>query len=59
MVSETVYVTGIDMASAFDTIRRTNLIEILQTFLEDEVRIIQYLLANTWLTTIQNNSKAI
>ena len=36
----TIYVTGIDMSSAFDTIRRKKLIEILETFLdEDEVRI--------------------
>ena len=38
------------MSSAFDTIRRKKLIEILQTFLEeDEIRIIQYLLSNTTL----------
>ena len=43
---EKVYITGIDMSSAFDTIRRKKLIEIFATFLEeDEVRLIQFLLA--------------
>ena len=56
MVSEIVYVTGIDMSSAFDTIRRTTLLDILQTFLEeDEVRIIQYLLSNTILEIKMSN----
>ena len=47
---ETVYITGIDMSSAFDTIRRQKLLEIFATFLEqDEVRIIQFLLSDTTL----------
>jgi exonuclease III len=47
---ERVYITGIDMSSAFDTIRRKKLIEIFATFLEeDEVRLIQFLLADTTL----------
>ena len=45
-----VYVTGIDMSSAFDTIRRDTLINIVKDFLdEDEVRMIQLLLSNTSL----------
>ena len=55
-VNETIYVTGIDMSSAFDTIRRKKLIEIVKTFLdEDEVRILQYLLSNTTLEIKMNN----
>ena len=47
---EEIFITGIDMTSAFDTIRRTTLIEILQSFLdEDEVRMIRILLSNTVL----------
>ena len=47
---EKVYITGIDMSSAFDTIRRQKLIEIFSTFLDqDELRIIQFLLADTTL----------
>ena len=42
--------SGIDMTSAFDTIQRTTMIEILESFLdEDEVRIIRVLLSNTVL----------
>ena len=38
------------MVSAFDTINRTKLIEILESFLrEDEIRIIRILLSNTTL----------
>ena len=45
-----VYVTSIDMSSAFDTIRRDTLINIVKNFLdEDEVRMIQLLLSNTTL----------
>ena len=45
---ETIYITGIDMSAAFDTIRRKKIIEIVKTFLdEDEVRMLQYLLAET------------
>ena len=43
-------ITGIDMTSVFYTIKRTNLIEILESFLrEDEIRIIRILLSNTTL----------
>ena len=47
---EKIYITGIDISSAFDTIKRKGLIDIVRTFLEeDEVRMIRYLLANTSL----------
>ena len=47
---EEVMITGIDMTSASDTIKRTQLTEILEPFLrEDEIRIIRILLSNTKL----------
>ena len=47
---EEITITGVDMTSAFDTIKRTKLIEILETFLrEDEICIIRILLSNTTL----------
>ena len=50
IVKGRIYVTGIDMSSAFDTIKRSNLLEILRKFLdEDEMRIIRILLSNTTL----------
>ena len=43
-------ITGIDMMSTFDTINRTNSIEILETFLrKDEIHIIRILHSNTTL----------
>ena len=55
-VEEEIYITGIDMSSAFDTIRRSTLIETLKTFLnEDEVRMIRVLLSNTTLEIKTNN----
>ena len=40
---EGIMITGIDMNSAFDTIKRTKLIEILKSFLrEDEIGISEY-----------------
>ena len=40
---EGIMITGIDMNSAFDTIKRTKLIEILKSFLrEDEIDISEY-----------------
>ena len=43
-----VYITGIDMSSAFNTINRQKLMNELNTFLdEDECRIIRTLLSNT------------
>ena len=45
-----VYITGIDMSSAFDTINRSELINTLQTFIpDDEMRFIRLLLSNTTL----------
>ena len=45
-----IHIVGIDMSSAFDTIHRNKLIEIIETFMgEDEVRIIRKLLSNTTL----------
>ena len=43
-----IFITGIDMTSAFDTIDRHLLLQILSSFLqEDEIRIIRYLLSST------------
>ena len=42
------YITGIDFSWAFDTIKRSKLIQIINEFLEeDEIRMIRYLLSNT------------
>ncbi len=46
----TIYITGIDMSSAFDTIHRNEMINIAERILqEDEVRILRVLLSNTTL----------
>ena len=53
-----VYITGIDMSSAFDTIRCEQLISIVKKFLdEDEVRMIQLLVSNTTLDVRINNAE--
>ena len=53
-----IYITGIDMSSAFDTIRREQLIDILKRFLEEEeVRMIQLLLSKTKLDVRINNAE--
>ena len=45
-----IYITGIDMSSAFDTIHRDKLINIAEEFLdEDDIRIMRVLLADTTL----------
>ena len=45
---EEIFITGIDFSSAFDTIKRSKLIQIINEFLEeDEIRMIRYLLSNT------------
>ena len=50
---EEIMITGIYMTSAFDTIKRTKLIEILESLLrEDEIRIIRILLINLFDTSI-------
>ena len=53
---EKIYITGIDMSSAFDTIKREKLLEILSSFLNsDEIRMIRLLLSNTTLKIKLNN----
>ena len=45
-----IFIVGIDMSSAFDTIDRNKLVEIVESFLdEDEARFIRRLLSNTTL----------
>ena len=45
---EEIMIIGIDVSSFFKTIKRTKLIEILESFLlEDEIRIIRIILSNT------------
>ena len=56
MGSETIYVTGIDVSSAFDTIRRTTLLEVPESLLdEDETKIIKYLLVDTTMEIKMSN----
>ena len=56
MYQEKIYITGIDMSSAFDTIKREKLLEILSSFLNsDEIRMIRLLLSNTTLKIKLNN----
>ena len=44
----TIYVTGIDMSSAFDTMERNKLLDVVSQFMsEDNVRILRILLSNT------------
>ena len=43
-----IFITDIDSSSAFDTIRRSELLKIAEEFLEmDKIRVIRYLLRNT------------
>ena len=46
-------ITGIDMSAAFDTINRDILKDIVE---EDELRLIQFLLSNTYINTRINNA---
>ena len=56
---ERIFITGIDMSAAFDTIKRRRLLEIVSSFLEeDEVRMIRYLLSNTTLKVKINGAEA-
>ena len=49
-----VLITGLDMSSAFDTIDRDKLIEVLKEFLdEDEVRICRILLSEMRMNDAQ------
>ncbi|GFR95619.1 retrovirus-related Pol polyprotein LINE-1 [Elysia marginata] len=54
-------ITGIDMSAAFDTINRSQILDILKTIIkEDELRIIRFLLSNTEINTkINGSSKAM
>ena len=50
-----VYITGIDISPAFDTIHRHKLLEELEKFLEeDEIRMIRLLISNTTITVRTN-----
>ena len=54
-VNNKVYITGLDMSAAFDTIKRAELLEILSTIIDDdEVRMIRLLLSNTTLDIKMN-----
>ena len=54
----TIYVTGIDMSSAFDTIQRDQLIDIVKEILnEDEIRILRVLLVETTLKVKVENAQ--
>ena len=49
-VKENIYITGIDLSSAFDTIIREKLVAILETILhKDELQMVQFLLKDTKL----------
>ena len=49
-VKEKIYITGIDLSSAFDTIIRKKLIVILETILDkDELQMVKFLLKDTKL----------
>lgn len=54
-----IYVIGIDMSSAFDTIYRHKIMEIAQTFMqEDELRILRILLSDTSLEVKVKGAKS-
>ena len=53
-------ILGIDMSSAFDTICRTKLLSVLDTFLEkDDIKLIRALLANTTLSYSSGNQTTV
>ena len=55
----TIYITGTDMSSAFDTIQRGQLIDIAKEILnKDEIRILRVVLAETTLKVKVENAKA-
>ena len=55
----TIFITGIDMSSAFDTIHRDKLLKIVENILnEDELRILRVLLADTTLEIKIQNAEA-
>ena len=50
------YITGIDMSAAFDTIHRHTLLNELSNFIEeDELRMARLLLSNTTITIKTDN----
>ena len=50
-------ITGIDMSAAFDAIDKDILLQILKSIVEeDELRLIQFLLSNTYINTRINNA---
>ena len=54
-----IFITGIDMSSAFDTIYRDELFKIVEEFLdEDDLRILSTLLAETTLEVKVENAQA-
>ena len=52
---------GIDMSSAFDTIKRTTILELLEKCgcTDDELRIVRLLLSNTMICVRVNNSFSV
>ena len=55
-----IFITGIDMTAAFDTIKRSKLLEILESIVdEDELRMIRVLLSNTTLEIKVNSDEVI
>ena len=52
---------GIDMSSAFDTIKRTTILELLEKCgcTDDELRIVRLLLSNTMIRVRVNNSFSV
>ena len=54
-----IYIVGIDMSSAFDTIDREKLVQIVESFLdEDEARIVRRLLSDTTLEVRVKGAKS-
>ena len=54
---EEIMISGIDMTLAFDTIKRTKLTEILESYLQvDEIRIIKILFSNITLDSKSSNN---
>ena len=51
---------GIDMSRAFDTIKRSTILTLLQDAgaTEDEIRLVRLLLANTYLKVKVNNAES-
>ena len=55
-----IFITGIDMTAAFDTIKRSKLLGILESIVdEDELRMIRVLLSNTTLEIKVNSDEVI